>query len=227
MWTLLWAEERSWRMSESESELHWRFTANQFVLATSSLRLTTSNFFLQLNILGYSPYVTSSLTREWVCRLQLLLVLASAVILKSKSRGTHNHILLSPTWRDRSSYLYPPVTGWPSYTPRHWVPFWSPPTTRRATVEVFDPSSTRTTEFSSQLFLDLRVGPNRKHRFLTIPILLQRCVYLAVAWKRQFFYCYVRVHFHRNLFTEWLLSNEYLLWLRCSGSQASYHNTYF
>jgi hypothetical protein len=33
--------------------------------------------------------------RGWVCRLQLLLVLASAVILKSESRGTHNHILLS------------------------------------------------------------------------------------------------------------------------------------
>jgi hypothetical protein len=25
------------------------------------------------------------------------------------------------------------VTGWPSYTPRYWVPFSSPPTTRRAT----------------------------------------------------------------------------------------------
>jgi hypothetical protein len=28
-------------------------------------------------------------------------------------------------------------TGWPSYTPGHWVPFSSPLTTRRATVEVF------------------------------------------------------------------------------------------
>jgi hypothetical protein len=36
-----------------------------------------------------------SLTRERVCRLQLLLVLASAVILESESRGTHDHILLS------------------------------------------------------------------------------------------------------------------------------------
>jgi hypothetical protein len=26
-----------------------------------------------------------------------------------------------PTWRTRSLYLYPPGTGWPSYTPRHWV----------------------------------------------------------------------------------------------------------
>jgi hypothetical protein len=27
-----------------------------------------------------------------------------------------------PTWRARPPYLWPPETGWPSYTPRHWVP---------------------------------------------------------------------------------------------------------
>jgi hypothetical protein len=26
-----------------------------------------------------------------------------------------------PTWRAGSPYLYPPRTGWSSYTPRHWV----------------------------------------------------------------------------------------------------------
>jgi hypothetical protein len=31
-----------------------------------------------------------------------------------------------PTLRVRSPYLYPPGTGWPSYAPRHWVPFSSP-----------------------------------------------------------------------------------------------------
>jgi hypothetical protein len=36
-----------------------------------------------------------SLTKGQVCRLQMLLVLASAVILRSESRGTHGHILLS------------------------------------------------------------------------------------------------------------------------------------
>jgi hypothetical protein len=60
-----------------------------------------------------------SLTGGRVCRLQLLLVLASAVILGSKSRGTHGHIYClkfetHPTWRARSPYLYPPGTGWPS-----------------------------------------------------------------------------------------------------------------
>jgi hypothetical protein len=28
-----------------------------------------------------------------------------------------------PTWMARSLYLCPPGTGWPSYTPRHWVTF--------------------------------------------------------------------------------------------------------
>jgi hypothetical protein len=28
-----------------------------------------------------------------------------------------------PTWGGRSPYLYPPGTGWPSYTARQWVPF--------------------------------------------------------------------------------------------------------
>jgi hypothetical protein len=37
------------------------------------------------------------------------------------------------TWRARFPYLYPPGTG----SPGHWVPFTSPLTTRRATVEVF------------------------------------------------------------------------------------------
>jgi hypothetical protein len=70
-----------------------------------------------------------SLTREWVCRLQLLLVLASAVILGSESRGTRDHILLSqirdclnlegqvPVFispRSRVAQLYPQALGYPS-----------------------------------------------------------------------------------------------------------------
>jgi hypothetical protein len=57
----------------------------------------------------------------------LLLVFASAVILVSKSRETHKHILLSqiwdsPTWRAMSPYLYPPGTGSSSYTPSTGFP---------------------------------------------------------------------------------------------------------
>jgi hypothetical protein len=77
-------------------------------------------------------------------RLQLLLNLASAVILGSYSRGTRDHILLSqirdssnlegqvPVFispRKRVARLYPQAVG----------SFSSPPTTRRATVEVFEP----------------------------------------------------------------------------------------
>jgi hypothetical protein len=108
--------------SESELLYDWRFTANQFVLATSPLRLTTSNCIFRLNTYGYSPYVTSSLTRGWICRLQLLLVFASAVILRSESRGWPHLRFESPsTWRARSPHLYTPRTGWPGYTPRHRV----------------------------------------------------------------------------------------------------------
>jgi hypothetical protein len=57
----------NWLESESESESEllydWRFTAKQFVLATSPLRFTTRIFIFQLNTCGYSPYVTSSMTR--------------------------------------------------------------------------------------------------------------------------------------------------------------------
>jgi hypothetical protein len=43
------------------------------------------------------------------------------------------------TWRARSPYLYPPGTGLPSYTtPKHWVLYSSPLTTRRAAVEVVE-----------------------------------------------------------------------------------------
>jgi hypothetical protein len=51
--------------------------------------------FITLRQLWICQFRALSLTRGWVCRLQLLLVLASTVILGSESRGTGNHILLS------------------------------------------------------------------------------------------------------------------------------------
>jgi hypothetical protein len=78
--------ESKWQAeSEPEPELlyDWRFTADQFVLATNTLRPTARIFIFQLNACGYSP-----------C-LQLLLILSSAFTLRSQSRGTHDHILLS------------------------------------------------------------------------------------------------------------------------------------
>jgi hypothetical protein len=60
--------------------------------------------------------------RGWVCHLQWLLAFASAFILGSESRGTRDNILLSQI-QDFN--------------------FMSLPTTRRATVEVLYPASTR------------------------------------------------------------------------------------
>jgi hypothetical protein len=83
-----------------------------------------SNFSFKLNTCGYSLYITSSLTRGWVCRLQLLLALASAVIL-----GSVSHILLSQirdfhNLQGQVPCIYmPQEQGGPVYTPRHWVPF--------------------------------------------------------------------------------------------------------
>jgi hypothetical protein len=129
---------------ESESQL---FYERQFISATNPLKLTSSSFF-QLNTCSHSAYVTSCLRRGWVCRLQSLLTLARAVILRSESRRDHGHTLLSqirdsPKLMGQVPLFIFPRKGWLTYTPMHWVPFPSPPTTRRAMVGVFDPASTR------------------------------------------------------------------------------------
>jgi hypothetical protein len=82
----------------------WRLTANQFILTRSSLRLTTNNVIFKLNTCGCSFYVTSSLRRGWVCRLQLL-VLATAVILRSEARGSHYHILIGYFHKHKIGYI--------------------------------------------------------------------------------------------------------------------------
>jgi hypothetical protein len=141
--------------------------------------------FFQLNTWYHSSYVTSSLTRGRVCSLQLLLVLASRVILMSDSRGlvTIFYCLkfkTPPTLRVRSPYIYPPGTGWPGYTLRHWVPFSSPPTTHRSTVEVFEPASTRGTWVApltslEPLCTDRIENTVSKSNFIVIDACLPRC----------------------------------------------------
>jgi hypothetical protein len=54
-----------------------------------------------------------SLTRGRFCRLQLLLVLASTVVLGSESRGTHDHILLSQIRDSRNLEGQVPVFIYP------------------------------------------------------------------------------------------------------------------
>jgi hypothetical protein len=110
--------------SESESELvyDWRFTANQFVLATSPFRPTTRIFIFLLNTCGYIPYVTSSLTRGWsVVYNCCWFSPAQSFSSPSPARFMTTFYCLRfetpPTWRARFTYLCPPGTGWPSYTP--------------------------------------------------------------------------------------------------------------
>jgi hypothetical protein len=62
-----------------------------------------------------------SLTRGRVCRLRLMLGLASAVILGSESRRTYDHILLSKIWDSPNLEGHSPGMEWPCYISRHWV----------------------------------------------------------------------------------------------------------
>jgi hypothetical protein len=52
-------------LSNSKLLYDWRFTANQFVLATSPLRLATRDFF-QLNSCDNIPNISSSLTKDCI-----------------------------------------------------------------------------------------------------------------------------------------------------------------
>jgi hypothetical protein len=83
------------------------------------------------------PMTMTSLTRGWVFNLQCNHSLVRV------AQDPQPYFTVSyeapPTWRARSPYLYPPGTGWPSYTSGHWVPFSSPLATRRATAKVSTP----------------------------------------------------------------------------------------
>jgi hypothetical protein len=63
--------------------INYEFDSNELSLSFT----TVFQFFVP-------PDVTSSLTRGRVCHLQLLLVFASAVIIRSESHETNDHILL-------------------------------------------------------------------------------------------------------------------------------------
>jgi hypothetical protein len=112
---------------------------------------TRCQFFFLLEIffrqLRDCYFVAPSLTGGRVCIILLLLVFASSVPQDSRPYFIVPILETPPTWRARSPYLYPPGPGWPKYTPGHWVPFPTPLTTHRTTVEVFHPASTRDTEW--------------------------------------------------------------------------------
>jgi hypothetical protein len=128
-------------------------------------------------------YVTSSLTREWVCRLQLMLALVSAVILRSGYRGTHNHISLpqirgSSNLEGKVPYLYPPGTRWPSYTPRHWVPFSSSLTTRISWISLI------IYNFKTP-WAALSINRSERHSFVSLPYTVTKSRLFRLTW------CYI------------------------------------
>jgi hypothetical protein len=91
---LNWTELNCQRQSQSS------FTTGGLPPISSSWRQAPGDsrpviFIFQLNICGYSSCVTSSLTRGWVCRSQLLLILASAVILRFEPRDSWSHFTVS------------------------------------------------------------------------------------------------------------------------------------
>jgi hypothetical protein len=106
-----------------------------------------------------------------------------------------------PTRRARSPDLYPPGTGWHSYTPRHWVTFSTPRKTLRATVEVFE----------------LRFHTLVTHLFCwsSLYSLGTEC---AENNFRRSFYCYMCIRFRGSVFIDPLLSNGRLAQLSRSSN---------
>jgi hypothetical protein len=182
-------------------------------LGNKPLETHDHKFFFRLNTCYHSPYVTSSLTRGWVCCLQLLLALTKVVILRSASRGTDDHILLSlirdsPNLEDQVPVFISPRNRVAQLYPKHLVPFLSPSMTYRVTVEVFNPASTQDlipAGLGSSLY-SLRADPQKT----PFPSLSQ-----------QYLDCCLLIRCHGNVFAETLPSNERLLWLHYSSFQAS------
>jgi hypothetical protein len=135
------------RKSKSKSKLcyDWRSVSQYLLVSSTRLGLMT-RFLLLSDSCGFVD-VGCSLWQENGSAVHSCCRSSSALSFSGPSPGGLVTIFYClkfetpPTWRARSPYLYPPGTGWPSYTPRHWVPFLSPPMTRRDTVEVFEPAS--------------------------------------------------------------------------------------
>jgi hypothetical protein len=90
-----------------------RLTINrQVCLGHKPLSGVQDRIFLIVRHLRFFLCGTLSMTRGRVCRLQVLLAVANAVILGSESCGIHSHVILSqirdtPTWRARSRIYVP------------------------------------------------------------------------------------------------------------------------
>jgi hypothetical protein len=130
----LWSESlrtHNHTLASTEVEVNLRPTVSWPVCLGFGLPSETPDqIFFSVWQLCVSWCGASSLTREWVCNLlvQLLLGFATAVTLGSKSRRTHEHILLShmrhPQPRGSGPHIYiPPEQGDPIIPPGIGFPF--------------------------------------------------------------------------------------------------------
>jgi hypothetical protein len=120
-------------------------------------------------------------TVEYFWKQQLKFMLK--IFLNTQFCKTHDHSLLFqirvfPNLEVRSQYLCPLGTEWPSYTPSHWVPFPSPFTTSRATVEV---TRTRLLNLEGQSAVPWRIN-SRWTEYKTAPPLFAFEFVAAQAW---------------------------------------------
>jgi hypothetical protein len=107
-------------LSCNEVEVKFRLTVSRPVCLGVGLPPGTQDktFLFCLTTMGFLMLgICSDKRMGFNLLVQLLLGPSRAVTLGFKSHRTHNHILLShlrlsPTWRARSLYFYPPGTGW-------------------------------------------------------------------------------------------------------------------
>jgi hypothetical protein len=122
-WLTVWLNEWLVQVQVQVQVILRPRSVGQFVLMSSPLWSRWPDFsYLCLTVTFFLLHVGPPLWREDGS------VTCSEITHRLESRRKHNHKLLSnlsfhPTWRARSPYLYPPGTGWLSYTPEHWVPF--------------------------------------------------------------------------------------------------------
>jgi hypothetical protein len=101
-----------WRMNE------WK------LFSDNSLRETGRTF--KLNFLtscrNSNTLILHILLLKWLCSPMRTFASILGFLTVDFLQGGVSPKPNPPTWRTRSPYLYPLETGWPIYTPRHWLP---------------------------------------------------------------------------------------------------------
>jgi hypothetical protein len=119
----------------------------------------------------------------------MLVILASVVILVSESRGIHSHILLSqirdyPNLESHVSVFISPRNKEPQLYTQTLGSIFSPPTTRRTTVEAFEIASAWVAVFCNTTLantefpvnnIKIQLTPHRKH--ITVPLYNPTCYF--------------------------------------------------